>query len=142
MASLSVVGLEPWRQSGGAFVVGVEHLVVGPFGLQGAVESLDLAVLPRAVRLDRDVGCLQLFEERSEGEASGVAPVVVGHDCLDSVDAMGGEHGNGPGEKRSARRGLFVGQDFGVGETAVVVDYRVHEIEPDFGFFWAWVLLI
>ena len=55
MASLSVVVLEPGRKSGSSLVVAGEDLPVGPFGLHGSVESLDLAVLPRAVRLDGDV---------------------------------------------------------------------------------------
>jgi hypothetical protein len=49
VATLIVVGLEPGRKGGGELVVAVEDLPVGPLGLQGAVETLDLAVLPRAV---------------------------------------------------------------------------------------------
>jgi hypothetical protein len=40
--------------------VGDEDLPVGPFGLQRAVEPLDLAVLPRAVRLDELVFSAEL----------------------------------------------------------------------------------
>src|SRR5690242_1022426 len=39
-------------KGGGAVGVAGEHLAVGPFGLQGPVQALDLAVLPGAVRLD------------------------------------------------------------------------------------------
>jgi hypothetical protein len=46
---LTVVVLEPWLQSLGSFVVGGEDLPVGPFGLEGPVESFDLAVLRTAV---------------------------------------------------------------------------------------------
>ena len=56
---MSVVVLEPGCKGGGAFVVVGEHVAVGPLGLQGSVEALDLAILPWAVRLDqemRDVG--------------------------------------------------------------------------------------
>ena len=49
MASLIVVVLKPWGKCCAACVVGVEDLPTGPLGLQGAVEALHLAVLPRAV---------------------------------------------------------------------------------------------
>ena len=52
VASFSVVVLEPGCKGGGAFVVAGEDLPVGPLGGQGAVEALDLAVLPGAVGLD------------------------------------------------------------------------------------------
>lgn len=43
-----VVELEPWCKGVGTFGVGSEDPAVGPLGLQGAVESLDFAVLPAA----------------------------------------------------------------------------------------------
>lgn len=52
MAAFSVVVLEPWGKGGGAGLVAGEGLAVGPLGRQGAVESFDLAVLPRAVGSD------------------------------------------------------------------------------------------
>ena len=52
MTSSSVVVLDPGRKRGGALGVAGEHLPVGPLGLQGAVQSFDLAVLPWAVRFD------------------------------------------------------------------------------------------
>lgn len=52
MASSSVVVLEPGGKRGCPVGVGEEDVPVGPFGLQGAVEALDLAVLPGTVRLD------------------------------------------------------------------------------------------
>lgn len=55
MASLSVVEVQPVVKCGGALVVAGVDLVVGPFGLQGAVEAFDFAVLPGAVRFDQDV---------------------------------------------------------------------------------------
>lgn len=56
MAAWSVVGVQPGCKSGGALGVGGEDVPVGPLGLQGAVEAFDLAVLPRAVRLDELLG--------------------------------------------------------------------------------------
>ncbi len=55
MASSIVVEVEPGREGCAALVVAGEDLAVGPLGLQGAVEAFDLAVLPRAVRSDRQV---------------------------------------------------------------------------------------
>src|SRR3982751_814249 len=52
VAASSVVVLDPRGKGGGALVVAGEDLAVGPFGGQRAVEPFDLAVLPRAVRLD------------------------------------------------------------------------------------------
>jgi hypothetical protein len=52
VASLVVVVLEPWRKRRGWLGVGAEDLPVGPFDLRGAVEALDLAFLPGAVRFD------------------------------------------------------------------------------------------
>jgi hypothetical protein len=66
VASPSVVEVEPGRQGCCAFVVGGEDLVVGPFGLHRSVESLDLAVLPRAVGLDGDVLCADRLDGLGE----------------------------------------------------------------------------
>lgn len=55
MASSSVVVLYPGCKGGCSFVVAEEHLAVGPLDLEGAVEALDLAVLPWAVWLDEDL---------------------------------------------------------------------------------------
>ena len=44
MAAFSVVVLEQWRKGRCPVVVAGEDLSVGPFGGQGAVESLDLPV--------------------------------------------------------------------------------------------------
>ena len=57
MASFSVVVLDPGCKRCGSVGVGEELLPVGPFGLQGAVEAFDLAVLPGAVRLDESAAC-------------------------------------------------------------------------------------
>jgi hypothetical protein len=52
VAAPSVVVLQPGRKCRGAFGIADEDLSVGPLGLQGAVQALDLAVLPWAVWLD------------------------------------------------------------------------------------------
>jgi hypothetical protein len=56
VASSSVVELEPGVKGSGAVIVGGEDLPVGPLGLEGAVEALDLAVLPGTVRPDEPLG--------------------------------------------------------------------------------------
>ena len=55
MTSLIVVVLEPGCKGGCALGVGGENPPVGPFALEGAVESFHFPVLPRAVRLDEDL---------------------------------------------------------------------------------------
>ena len=66
MATLSVVVLEPRCKCGCAVVVGVEAVAVGPFGLQGAVEPFDLAVLPGAVDFDEDLVETEFFMHEKE----------------------------------------------------------------------------
>jgi hypothetical protein len=88
VAPLVVVVLEPWLQGLGACVVGGEDLPVGPFGLEGLVESFDFAVLPGAVGSDGDVFGSELCDDGGNGMALGVAVVVVGHDLVDIGDAV------------------------------------------------------
>jgi hypothetical protein len=52
VSASSVVEVQPGGKRGGTVGVVEEDLPVGPFDLQRAVEPLDLAVVPRAVRLD------------------------------------------------------------------------------------------
>ena len=56
VAAGSVVVLQPAVQGGGALVVGQPGGGVGPFGLQGAVEPLGLAVGPGPAGLDEPAG--------------------------------------------------------------------------------------
>jgi len=55
VAAASVVAVEPGCKRGGAFVVAGEDVPIGPFGLEGSVEALYLAVLPRAVGPDQEM---------------------------------------------------------------------------------------
>lgn len=91
MAALSVVGLEPWCKGFGALAVVGEHAPVGPFGLQGAVIALDLAVLPRAMRADEDLLGPQVDDGGGEIVGAAVTEMVVGDDALDGWDAGGRE---------------------------------------------------
>lgn len=122
MSPSLVVVLEPWCQSCGAFVVAGEHLAVGPFGLEGPVEALYLAVLPGAVRPDGEVLGSESANDLANGSAFRVAPVVVGHDRLDAGYALFGEGLSGPGQEPPTGVAPFIGVDLGVGEAAVVVD--------------------
>ena len=63
VAASVVVVLDPWSERVGSVSVGEEGLAVGPLDLQRAVEAFDLAVLPRAVRLDEDVLDVVVGEE-------------------------------------------------------------------------------
>ena len=82
MAASSVVVLEPGCERVGALVVGLKDAAVSPLGLQRAVEALDFAVLPGAVRPDEDVSDRLAGEEFLERVAAGVVPGVVGHHRL------------------------------------------------------------
>src|SRR5215210_3274793 len=114
VASSSVVVLEPGRKGGGALVVAGEDLPVGPLGLQGPVQPLDLPVLPGAVGADEllpdAVGSAHLAQRPPVG------PRVVGHQPLDAGDPPGGEVLEGPGQELGAGGARLVGQDLGVGQ--------------------------
>ena len=73
------VVVEPCSQSVVSLAVAVVDPPVCPLGLQGPVEAFDLAVLPGAVRPDREVTGPDLGESVSERSAVRVGPVVVGH---------------------------------------------------------------
>ena len=106
----------------GTVGVAEEDLPVGPFDLQGAVEPLDLAVLPRAVWLDELVLSAEPGNCLFDGGGVAVGQGVVGDQPLNSGDLVGGEvGGSAEQEPRTGGAGL-VGQDLGVGEPGVVVD--------------------
>lgn len=103
VASFSVVEREPWGKGVGAFLVAVERLPVGPFLLEGAVESFDLAVLPWAVGLDELVLDAVFLKELGELAAASVRPCVVGHQSFDADDAVRGEVLDGSLKELSAQ---------------------------------------
>jgi hypothetical protein len=78
VSASSVVELQPGGKRGGTVGVAEEDLPVGPFDLQRAVEPLDLAVLPRAVRLDELVAGSDAGEQVRERSAVAVREGVVG----------------------------------------------------------------
>jgi hypothetical protein len=78
VSASSVVEVQPGGKRGGVVRVGDEDLPVGPFGLQRAVEPLDLAVLPRAVRLDELVFSAELAATLVEASADGRIQAVTG----------------------------------------------------------------
>lgn len=118
--------VEAWRR----LALPRQRRSVGPFGGEGAVESLDLAVLPGAVRADELVAHLVLVEELAETPAVPVGPGVVGHHTFDG-DVVGREELDRSSEERCSGVGPFVGVDLAEREAAVVVDDRVDVIEPD-----------
>src|SRR5260221_14674402 len=59
-----------------------------------------------------------------------VGGAVVCQDPLD-FDAVAVVEGNGAAKEANRGRGLLVGEDFGVGEPAVIVDGDVDELIPD-----------
>ena len=80
MASVNDVVVEPGGKGLGSRAVAGEHLPVGPLGLQGAVEALDFAVLPRELRTDEHSPGAEGSLDGSDIARPGVAPVVVGRD--------------------------------------------------------------
>ena len=92
-------------------MVAGEDLPVGPFGLQRAVEALDLAVLPGAVWSDGEVVSSDHCERISECLAPGVGPVVVGHDLVDLGDPVRGEELAGSDDEPGSGGSLLVGVD-------------------------------
>lgn len=111
VASSSVVELEPGRKGAGPLGVGAEDLVVGPLGLQGAVEPFHLAVLPWAVWLDEVVCSSQLGDSSGHLGRSAVAEVVVGEHSLDTRNTLCSKVVGSSGEKARAGGPLLVGQD-------------------------------
>jgi hypothetical protein len=111
VTSLSVVVLEPGRKGFSTFGVGGEGLLVGPFGLQGAVESLDLAVLPRAVRFDEHLASPELCADVADRIP--VSPRIVGHDPLDAANAVLTEVGRRAAQELSTSAAFLVGQYLG-----------------------------
>lgn len=121
MGASSVVVLQPWRKGCGPVTVACEHLAVGPFGGQGPVQSFDLAVLPRTVRLDELLGNA-MFSTYST-QAVPVCPRVIGHQPLDPGDAPGGEVGDCALEEACAGLPCLIGQDLAIGQAGIVIDH-------------------
>jgi len=115
-----VVVPEPAVECSAAFAAGSVDRAVGPAVEQGADEALGFPVGLRSAR-----PCAGVVDaEPSGGERVAgrtVGGAVVGEDALD-LDAVAGKEDDGAVEKAGRGRGPFVGEDFGVGETAVVVD--------------------
>jgi hypothetical protein len=85
------------------------------------------------VRLDEPVLSAELGNRLFAGAGVAVGPGVVGDQPLDPRDAVGGEVGGGAEQERRTGGAGLVGQDFGVGEPGVVVDYRVDVVVADLG---------
>jgi hypothetical protein len=83
--------LEPGRKGGCSVGDAGEDLAVGPFGQQGSVEALDVAVPPGAVGPDKYVLDAVGGAQLALGGAAAVGKGVVGHQPLDSGDAVGCE---------------------------------------------------
>jgi hypothetical protein len=120
-----IVGVEPVGVGRGAVLVAAVGLGVGPFGVDGAVEALDLAVGLGPVGPGP-----AMFDVVAERFGEGLGPVagaVVGHDCGDA-DAGCGEEGVGPEPERRGGLLAFIAELFGVGEATVVVE-RVVQVD-------------
>src|SRR6266568_7522586 len=93
MGSVEVIAMQPARQQGQAFLVGVIGLDVGPLLEQGAVESLHLAVHLWCVEGNEDVLGAELTDGSSEILGAPIAEVVIGHHPLDPNPMRGQEAG-------------------------------------------------
>jgi hypothetical protein len=78
-----VVVVEPGVESSGALVIAGPGAGVGPFGLEGAVEALDFAVLPGAVGLDEELLGAELGDRVVEQGRVPVGEGVVADDFSD-----------------------------------------------------------
>lgn len=116
VAAFSVVVLEPGRKCLCPLRVAGECLPVGPFSGQSAIESLDLAVLPRAVRFDELLRGPQFGADAFHLRRMAVGEGVVGEDPFDAVDALGSEVSSGSAQKVRAGDALFIGKNLEVGQ--------------------------
>lgn len=114
MVTFSVVVLDPWCKCSCALLVAGEDLTVGPFGGEGAVESFDLSVLPRAVRTNELLNSAQRCADILQVGGVAVRKRVVGQDPLDAADAFAGEVRGCALQEGGAGRALFIGQDLAV----------------------------
>ena len=124
-----VVVPEPAVKGLGAFVACAVDGAVGPAVEQGADEAFGFAVGLWAPRSRAEMA----DPEAAAGEGvdgGDVGAAVVGEDAFD-LDAVAGEEGECALEEADRGGGFFVGEDFGVGETAVVVDGDVDELPAD-----------
>ena len=83
-----IVPINETRQSHRTLVATCRYLPVGQLDLQGLVEALNFAVMPRAKRFDPLVFCLELPNDRGDRAGLGATPVVVGQDTFDPADSV------------------------------------------------------
>src|SRR5712692_8921913 len=122
-----VVVPEPAVKGCGAFSARAGDGAVGPAGEQGADEALCLSVCLRPVR----AGAQVLDPEPATGDrvdGRSVRAAVVAEYALDADAVAAAE---GALEEGDRARRLFVGEDLGVGEPAVVVNGYVHVLVAD-----------
>ncbi len=98
-----------------------EYLTVGPLGLEGAVEALDLAVGQRAMRFDEALLRSKGRHGLMAGVGFSVGEGVVGEDAFNLRDATAGEERGRAEEDTGGGDTLFVRVKFGVGEAGTVV---------------------
>src|SRR5215467_4489122 len=121
-----VVVPEPAVKGVGAFFARAVDRAVGPAGEQGADEALCFPVCLWPVGAGAEVA----DAESVAGErvrAGAVAGAVVGEYAFDG-DPVTAVEGDCAAQEADRGLGGFVGQNLGVGETAVVVDGDVHEL--------------
>src|SRR5271154_1189549 len=123
---MMVVGVEEVRKCPGAVAFAPVGAEVGPLLLEGAVKSLHFAVGLRPI--GPAVTVLDVSEGLVE-ELAAVTETVVGEHPLDD-DALRFEPGLGSCPEGGGGRSLLVGQDLGVGQSAVVVEGGVKEGVP------------
>src|SRR5512138_1831238 len=123
--------MQPSLEGGGAGGVGSVDAHVGPFVEQGAVEAFDFAVPGGPAGWEPSMLRAGRFDGSSEG-ACPVAGAVVGLGDLDANPEIT-EPRVGTVPERDRGRGLLVGKDFAVGESAVAVDRGVDERVTDTG---------
>jgi len=125
-----VVVVEPAVKGCGAFSAGCVDRAVGPAAEHGADEAFGFSVGLRAPRAGAEVSDSECAAgDGVDGRAVGRA--VVGQDAFDG-DAVAGIERQGAAQEPDRGAGLFVGENFGVGQASRVVDGDVHEVPAGF----------
>jgi hypothetical protein len=124
-----VVVPKPAVKGNGALPTRAVDRAVGPAADQRADEAFRLAVRLRPVRTAAQVA----DPERPTGESvdrRAVGRAVVGQDALHG-DPVAGEEGERAAQEGNRGRRPLVGEHFGIGEAAVVVDCDVDVLPAD-----------
>ena len=122
-----VVQVQPLLEQVGAVFVALVGPDVRPFFEERAVEALHLAIGLRPEGTSEDLPDAEQGGGFTKEVGSAVDEGVVSHDALDD-GAPGSEEVSGAHQECRTGVSALVGMNLGVGQTAVIVDRRVHVV--------------